>query len=63
MFEFWNKTGLLLFIIGITGITGEYPDGIKWISGCVLIIGIFLNLMPSQYYQKNKEKGGEKNEK
>ena len=55
---FWNKLGLLFFIIAVAGLWGNYSiESVRWIYGGLLAIGILLNLMPSQYYQKrNKEK-------
>jgi hypothetical protein len=57
MYEFWNKFGLLLFIIGVAGLWGNYSlEGIRWIYLMMMIIGTLLNLMPRDYYGKKNLK-------
>ena len=56
MVEFWNKFGLLLFIIGVAGLWGNYSsENFRWLYGTILIVGALLNLMPQEYYRKRKE--------
>jgi hypothetical protein len=63
MYEFWNKFGLLIFIIGVAGIWGNYSlEGIGWIYLSVMTIGILLYLMPRNYYEKKLKNGDLKNE-
>jgi hypothetical protein len=52
VYEFWNKLGLLLFIIGVAGLWGNYSiEGIRLFYGLMLIIGTLLNLMPKECYE------------
>lgn len=57
MYEFWIKIGLLMFIIGVAGLWGNYSlEGIRWIYLGMMLIGTLLNLMPKNYYEKRTNK-------
>jgi hypothetical protein len=56
-FDFWNKVGLLLFIIGAMGIfTRDKSENILWIYPIIWAIGMVLYLIPEQYYAKIKKR-------
>jgi hypothetical protein len=55
MIDFWHRFGLLVFIIGVAGLWGNYSlEGIRWIYTLMLAIGGLLNLMPDDYFGTKK---------
>lgn len=53
--HFWNKVGLLLFIIGMVGMIPIGDNKYLWLFPLLAAIGGILYLMPEKYYEKNKK--------